>query len=703
MGQYNFLCNQFVCLLYCFILILNDHSIFGNCIPTDTCNDCVKPGPMSNEISTCTDFRTHACCNATIIQFIEKYIFPAYQGVLDECQTCIDGWKKVMCAVACSPNQTKFISYDWRTSRFPTLYLCKGLCKSLYHACSDEMLPPPKKSRVRYTYRSAVDFCKSGIVRLDATFGLLIVEVSDRNNSNGCLHWQDLSSDPDFRIKPYCLAHRGISSTAIFLAVTIIPFALGVIISNHLKQKNIYYFPEAGVMILMGIFYGVAVIHGSNSAQAFSELVFDQKLFTLFLLPPIIFKSGYSFRKEKFLKSFDKIFLYAVFGTSIATFLIGPILYSSRDLFLSDLRDSTFSEWMTFAALISASDPVATLAIFKNIKVEEKLGVLIFGEGLISDVTAVILFTTFKTFVENRQVDAMLAFTNFLLIGMSSPLIGVIHGILSSLIFKYVVFAYDNFFLETTLFITVTYSSFIVAEALHLSGIISVLICGMVCEHYTYQNLTEGAKELTLLWYEQMSTWANLMVFYMLGMMVVVTFKDLSVSFTMFCFLMIMFTRILSILPITLLVNACHSKKNQVTWRYAIMLWFSGFRGAIAVTFVLDLPSTMREEMTAATVTLSVLTVFLFGGMTPTALTILGIETGVKLEPKKSVVNFSNEEVKHMVGIDYIDNRYVKPLLIKKHRSYKGRPHEKLDNIISQLQTSEKHQATVQSNAEKKT
>eukprot|EP00463_Aulacantha_scolymantha_P003740 TRINITY_DN4635_c0_g1_i1.p1 TRINITY_DN4635_c0_g1~~TRINITY_DN4635_c0_g1_i1.p1 ORF type:complete len:208 (-),score=23.33 TRINITY_DN4635_c0_g1_i1:27-650(-) len=192
------------------------------------------------------------------------------------------------------------------------------------------------------------------------------------------------------------------------------------------------------------------------------------------------------------MENLGAILTYAIVGTLIATFCIGPGLWYVQSIFTSSLTNGTLPEWMTFAALISAVDPVATLNTFNTIGVEEDLGMIIFGEALINDAVAIVLFNTFKTFVEHPESTSLGdAIFNFFTIGIGSPLLGITHGVVASLVFKYFRFSYVKFFLETVVFITLTYSSFLVAEATHLSGIIASLVCGLVCEHYTYRNLTK--------------------------------------------------------------------------------------------------------------------------------------------------------------------------------------------------------------------
>merc|ERR1719265_737549 len=110
----------------------------------------------------------------------------------------------------------------------------------------------------------------------------------------------------------------------------------------------------------------------------------------LFLLPIIIFQSGWSLRRSDFVSQFEYILVFAILGTLISTFFIA---YASWGLgqaglhTITDLRSN-----FVFAALISAVDPVATLSTYTELKVEPLLNIMVFGESTINDAIAIVLF-----------------------------------------------------------------------------------------------------------------------------------------------------------------------------------------------------------------------------------------------------------------------------------------------------------------------
>merc|ERR1719473_1431876 len=113
-------------------------------------------------------------------------------------------------------------------------------------------------------------------------------------------------------------------------------------------------------------------------------------MLNLFLLPIIIFQSGWCLRRSDFMSQFEYILVFAILGTLISTFFIAFVSYGLAYLGLHDITDlrSNFA----FAALISAVDPVATLSTYHQLGVEPLLNIMVFGESTINDAVAIVLF-----------------------------------------------------------------------------------------------------------------------------------------------------------------------------------------------------------------------------------------------------------------------------------------------------------------------
>ncbi len=117
------------------------------------------------------------------------------------------------------------------------------------------------------------------------------------------------------------------------------------------------------------------------------------RLFMLILLPPIIFESGFNMEKKYFFKNIGTIMLFAILGTMIAIFASAGMFYACG-LFPAISPSFTPYESFAFGSLISATDPVAVLAIFKEMNVDPTLYILIFGESIFNDAISIVMYRT---------------------------------------------------------------------------------------------------------------------------------------------------------------------------------------------------------------------------------------------------------------------------------------------------------------------
>ena len=134
-------------------------------------------------------------------------------------------------------------------------------------------------------------------------------------------------------------------------------------------------------LLLGGIIFGV----DEKSPPAMKTDVFF-----LYLLPPIVLDAGYFMPTRPFFENIGTIFWYAVVGTLWNSIGIGVSLFGICQIEAFGLSDITLLQNLLFGSLISAVDPVAVLAVFENIHVNEQLYILVFGESLLNDAVTVV-------------------------------------------------------------------------------------------------------------------------------------------------------------------------------------------------------------------------------------------------------------------------------------------------------------------------
>ena len=156
----------------------------------------------------------------------------------------------------------------------------------------------------------------------------------------------------------------------------------------HMTPKLHLIFPESCLLVVVGIVIGFLLFLTAGTAP--STLTPD--VFFLFMLPPIILDAGYFMPNRLFFDHLGTILLMAIVGTVWNMLTIGGGLFACSQIFPKIFGDDppNILEMFLFSSLISAVDPVAVLAVFEEIQVDEILYIVVFGESLLNDAVTVV-------------------------------------------------------------------------------------------------------------------------------------------------------------------------------------------------------------------------------------------------------------------------------------------------------------------------
>lgn len=147
--------------------------------------------------------------------------------------------------------------------------------------------------------------------------------------------------------------------------------------------------PESCLLITVGLLVGGLIKLAGEKLPP----VLDSRLFFLCLLPPIILDAGYFLPIRPFMENLGTILMFAVVGTLWNAFFIGGLLYAVCQIQpdnISILHRLDLLPCLLFGSIVSAVDPVAVLAVFEEIHINELLHILVFGESLLNDAVTVV-------------------------------------------------------------------------------------------------------------------------------------------------------------------------------------------------------------------------------------------------------------------------------------------------------------------------
>ncbi|KAK6875905.1 Endosomal/prevacuolar sodium/hydrogen exchanger [Candida tropicalis] len=431
------------------------------------------------------------------------------------------------------------------------------------------------------------------------------------------------------------------SSWALFILLLLLMSALWS--SYFLQQRRIKAIHETVLSIFCGMIVGL-IIRMSPGHYIQDAVKFNPGYFFNILLPPIILNSGYELHQANFFRNLGSILTFAIPGTFISALVVGIIIYIWTALGLDNVQ-LEFVDALAVGATLSATDPVTILSIFNAYKVDPKLYTIIFGESLLNDAISIVMFETCQKF-HGQPVRFSSFFQGvglFLMTFTISTIIGIFIGILVALILKHShIRRYPQ--IETCLVLLFAYQSYFFSNGAHMSGIVSLLFCGITLKHYAYYNMSRRTQIATKYIFQLLAQLSENFIFIYLGLSlfteVELVFKPLLI---IVAFIAICVARWSAVFPLSRFLNFLYRARfekysgitsnsinvpDEISHSYQMMIFWAGLRGAVGVALAMGFSGEAKWTLLATVLVVVVLTVILFGGTTASMLEILGIKIG---------------------------------------------------------------------------
>jgi sodium/hydrogen exchanger 8 len=460
----------------------------------------------------------------------------------------------------------------------------------------------------------------------------------------------------------------------------VLVFTLGAV----LERYELDWLPESAIMIAAGIVLGALMKYQTHFDVFEEEEIFadfNSTILNLVLLPVLMFTAGWSVRRKDFFSQFPYILLFATVGVAISTLVVAFLIHNFT-------RVTQWRTALAFGTLISATDPVATLATYDKLKVEPLLNIMVFGESVINDAVAIVVFNVFNA--DDFMVDSsgeevggwklLLNVTGGILkIFLGSCALGIALGMLYTLLAHWADMR-NNKKCQILNLVASCYLTYAIAEGIAMSGIISTIFAGLIMGMYMRPHLSHEGSLLATFFVKQLSMLADAAVCLLIGVSVVHLNKKgwiLSIFLMLFCLV----GRAASIFPLGYACNflkrrmgAIHGSAPEdchyLSPQHMFMMWHAGLRGAIALTLCLELGSWVdvieipgtRSVLQTATFFLICTFLVVFGGSTKYCLQHMGIAMD---QDFPSDYLYKTEKFGPMRGIlKWLDHSVFGPLLL---------------------------------------
>lgn len=409
----------------------------------------------------------------------------------------------------------------------------------------------------------------------------------------------------------------------------------------HIIPRVSHIVPESCLLIFVGLLVGGIIKEMDEKAP-----VLDSELFFLYLLPPIILDAGYFLPIRPFTENMGTILVFAVVGTLWNAFFIGGMMFGVCQIKAAGLGGVDLLSCLLFGSIISAVDPVAVLAVFEEIHINELLHILVFGESLLNDAVTVVLYHLFKEFSHEGTVtvrDAFLGVVCFFVVSLGGVLVGVIYGFVGAFTSR---FTSHTRVIEPLFVFLYSYMAYLSAEVFHLSGIMSLIACGVVMRPYVEANISHKSYTTIKYFLKMWSSVSETLIFIFLGVSTVAGPHVWNWTFVIFTVFLCLVSRVLGVIGLTCIINKFRIVK--LTKKDQFIVAYGGLRGAIAFSlgYLLD-NSELKTMFLTAIITVIFFTVFVQGMTIRPLVELLAVKK--KEESKGSI----NEEI-HTQFLDHL-------------------------------------------------
>ena len=411
---------------------------------------------------------------------------------------------------------------------------------------------------------------------------------------------------------------------------------LSVAVASSVLLKRLHFPYTIGLVVIGGIF---GLIAKQFNYALLMGLTLTPETILYLILPTLIYDASINMDLRALRKNIVPILLLAVLGLLISAGIIGGLL--------STFSVMSIGAALLFGALISATDPVAVIALFSEIGAPRRLVTLVDGESIFNDATAIVLFSiilaAINSGVHTVEILFLSSFVSFLMVLIGGLAIGAVTGALGGLVIR---LQKDNVILQITVSLIMAYISFITADLLDVSGVMSTLAAGIVVSLMSSDVLKHENHYFMENFWNYFSFVANSFVFLLLGLTEANSYDSLgAVAHTLRLMLLVIpavtIARALIIYLLIPLYNL-FAKNNRISLAYQTILFWGGLRGAVPVALVLAIPTYFPWRDTTVHITLwYILFTLLVQGTT-----VKGLMRKLNIRPEKSYFDYH-------VGINY--------------------------------------------------
>ena len=418
-------------------------------------------------------------------------------------------------------------------------------------------------------------------------------------------------------------------------SVVLVLFIIASAVAVIARRINL---PYTIALVAVGLVLGTLhLLHPPSLTQELLYAVF---------LPPLIFEAAIHLRASELWRDSWPIATLVIPGVIASTLLTAAVMVPVSVHF-AQVDAITWPVAILFGAAVAATDPVAIVSLFNKLGAPRRLRLLIESESLLNDGTSIVVFIIAMQYILGHLGTPQEAAVDFFRIVGLGLLTGILVGLATAAVMHHI----DDGMITITLTTIAAYGSFLIAEKLGVSGVMSTVAAGLIVgEKGLSKILFPSIRLATETFWEYIAFAMNSLIFLLMGFAV-----NLTLLWELFPIVLIAYGSVLAarlfVVTGTWAIFYPTNHKFPFVWA-AVMTW-AGLRGALSMVLALSIPDSFALKEVIVTLVFGVVLISIFvQGLTMSPLMkLLGI-----LSPVSALKNYELLKTEISLYQDIIDN-----------------------------------------------
>ena len=417
-------------------------------------------------------------------------------------------------------------------------------------------------------------------------------------------------------------------------SVILILFVIASAVAVVARRINL---PYTIALVAVGLLLGaLKLLHPPSLTQ--------ELLYTVFL-PPLIFEAAIHLRASELWRDGWPIATLVIPGVIASTLLTATVMVPVSVHF-AQIDAITWPVAILFGAAVAATDPVAVVSLFNRLGAPRRLRLLIESESLLNDGTSIVVFILAMQYIMGDLGTAQDAVVDFFRIVGFGLIVGAVVGLATAAVMHHI----DDAMITITLTTIAAYGSFLIADKLGVSGVMSTVAAGLITGGKGLsKTIFPSIRIATETFWEYIAFAMNSLIFLLMGFAV-----NLTMLWELFPIVMIAYGSVLAarLFVVTGTWALFYPSKYKFPFSWAVVMTWGGLRGALSMVLALSIPDSFALKELIVTLVFGVVLISIFiQGLTMSPLMkMMGI-----LSPVSKLKNYELLRTEIMLYQDMID------------------------------------------------